>query len=75
MDDPRQRFFGMYEALARAMGRQAAWTLTQLLRTGNGHAPISGPDVTAADVFHLYAALRRDLPEDACWYLVDTFAK
>jgi hypothetical protein len=71
MDNPRQRFFGMYEGLARSMGRKAAWTLTQLLRTGNGHAPLSGPDVTAADVLHLYAALRRDLTDDNAWYLVE----
>jgi hypothetical protein len=71
MDDPRQRFFGMYDGLARIMGPEAAWTLTQLLRTGNGHSPLSGPNVTAADVLHLYSALRLDLTEGSAWYLVD----
>ena len=52
-------------------GPQRGLTLTQLLRTGNGHAALSGPDVTAAEVLHLFAVLRRHLTEDTAWYLVD----
>jgi hypothetical protein len=66
------RFFGVYEGSERLFGRKAAWTLVQLLRTGNGHTPLSGPPITGADVLHLYAALRKHLSADAAAYVIDS---
>ncbi len=72
MNERSTMFYAVYEGSERLFGRKAAWTLVQLLRTGNGHEPLSGPPITGADVLHLYASLRRHFCLDAATYLIDS---